>query len=734
MTTQSFRAARLLGPAAPATSVALVGLVALLALGGCGPKEAPVVAAEAASEAPPERVFVYPEAPRGEVSDDYHGTVVADPYRWLEDPDAPETRVWIEAQNALTRAYLDSIPERAALHARLTELWNYERFSTPSKEGGLYFWSRNDGLQDQSVLYVASALDAEPRVLIDPNGFSEDGTVSLSGTSVSEDGRYIAYATSDGGSDWNTWRVRDIETGEDTDDLIEWSKFSGASWTHDGAGFFYSRYPQPEDPLEAVNEHQKLYYHRLGTPQSEDTLIYEDPAHPTRGWGGYVTRDGETLVIYGREGTEDKNRLYYKDLTEPEAPIVKLLDDFDAQYWLLHNEGRTWWLVTNNSAPKQRIIQVDLDRPEPEHWVEIVPEGDNVLRDADVVGGKLIVEYLDDAHTVVMVGELDGSGMTELELPGIGSAGGFGGEPDDPETFYYFTGFTTPTRLYRLDVSTGESTLWKEPEVDFDPDQYVTKQIFYPSKDGTQIPMFIVHKEGIELDGSNPTLLYGYGGFNVSLTPYFSTSRLVWMEQGGVFALANLRGGGEYGEEWHQQGTLHNKQNVFDDFIAAGEYLVAEGYTSPSKLAIQGGSNGGLLVGAVSIQRPDLFEAALPAVGVMDMLRYHLFTIGWAWASDYGRSDDPELFPTLMAYSPYHNLAEGIDYPATLVTTGDHDDRVVPAHSFKYAAALQHAHAGSDPVLIRIETRAGHGAGKSTSMKIDEVADQWAFLVDQLRD
>ena len=702
--------------------------LALFAL-ACGPKDAPVEAAVT----PPAPTFAYPEAQRGDVVDDYHGTQVADPYRWLEDPDTPESRTWIEAQNELTHGYLATIEERGAIEERLTELWNFERFGTPRVEGGRTFWTRNDGLQDHSVLYVADSVDAEPSVLLDPNTFSEDGTISLAGWSVSEDGSHIAYATSDGGSDWRTWKVRDIESGEDTaEDTLEWSKFSGASWTHDHAGFYYARYPEPENPLEAVNENQKLYYHRLGTPQSEDRLVYEDTEHPTWGWAGSVTDDGKTLLIYGWEGTEDKNRLYYQRLDREDAPIVKMLDDFDASYHHLGEVGSTWYVKTNLDAPKNRIIAIDRDKPEREHWTEIIGESEDVLEGASMIGGKLILDYLDDAKSVIRLAELDGTPAGEVALPGMGSAWGFGGEQDATETFYGFSGFTRPSTLYKYDITTGESTLWKQPDVDFNPDAFETKQVFYPSKDGTQIPMFLVHKKGIELDGSNPTLLYGYGGFNISLTPYFSISRLVWAEMGGVLAIANLRGGGEYGEEWHQAGTLKNKQNVFDDFIAAGEYLVSEGYTSSDKLAIQGGSNGGLLVGAVSTQRPELFAAALPAVGVMDMLRYHEFTIGWAWASDYGRSDDPEMFSYLHGYSPLHNLEPGTDYPATMVTTGDHDDRVVPAHSFKYAAELQRCHSGADPVLIRIETRAGHGAGKSTSMRIEEIADRWAFLVDQL--
>jgi prolyl oligopeptidase len=687
----------------------------------------------AKAPAPEAPSLTYPDARRGEVVDDYHGTTVADPYRWLEDPDSEETRAWVTAENVVTESYLSGIEQREAIRARLTEVWNFERFGTPSKAGERYLWSHNSGLQDQSVIYVADSLDSEARVLIDPNTFSEDGTRALAGSRASWNGQYLAYAISDGGSDWKTWYIRDIETGEDLGDEIHWSKFSGPTWSHDDSGFYYSRYPEPENPLEAVNEYNQLYYHQLGTPQSQDVLILDNPEMPQQSFGAQVTEDGEWLFVYVSESTANKNRLYVQSLTEEGATLEKTWDDNDAAYSVLGNVGERVWLYTNKDAPKGRIVSTNLS--DPHNWTEIIPEGEETMDGwgANLVGGKLILQLLQDAHTVVRVHTREGELIEEVELPGIGSAWGFGGKQNATESFYAYSSFTTPTRLYRYDIESGESTLWKESGVSFDVDAYTVSQVFYESKDGTRVPMFIAHKEGIELDGNNPTLLYGYGGFNISLTPWFSVTRMVWMEMGGVLAIPNLRGGGEYGEDWHYAGTKLKKQNVFDDFIAAAEYLVGAGYTRPEKLAIQGGSNGGLLVGATMTQRPDLVKAALPAVGVMDMLRYHGFTIGHAWADDYGRSDDsPEMFQYLLGYSPVHNLEPGTTYPSTMVTTADHDDRVVPAHSFKFAAALQHAHGGTNPVLIRIETRAGHGAGKSTAMRIAEYTDLWSFLVGEL--
>ena len=722
--------------------MSLVGLLALSLL-------APAHAEE--SESP---TFTYPEARRGDVVDTYHGEEVADPYRWLEAPDSDETRAWVDGQVELTTAYLSEIPARASIKDRLEVLWNYERFSAPSKKGERYFFRHNDGLQDHSVLYTADSLDGAARPVLDPNTLSEDGTVSVRLTSLSEDGSLLAYGLSDGGSDWQTVYIRDVLSGRDLSDTLKWVKFSGASWTHDNNGFFYSRYPEPENKLESVNEHQKLYFHQMGTPQDQDRLIFENPENPKMGYGGYINEAGTTLYIYGWQGTDDRNTLYSLDLTNPSANVVKLFDEMDASYsviaddvvtddrgWLARLFGppkqpdqRRIWIETNKDAPKGKVVMVDADAPQEKNWVDVIPESEHVLRSVSMVGGHLVVSRLEDAKSVVKVYDPAGQHVRDVDLPGIGTAYGFGGKADQSETFYSFTGFTDPTTIYQYDVTTGEGELWKTSDVPFDPKQFETKQVFYESKDGTQVPMFLVYKKGLELDGNNPTLLYGYGGFNISLTPSFSVSRLAWTEMGGVYAVANLRGGGEYGEAWHKAGTKLNKQNVFDDFIAAAEYLIDEGYTQPSKLAIQGGSNGGLLVGASMTQRPELFGAAIPAVGVLDMLRYHKFTIGWAWADDYGTSEESsEMFNYLKAYSPLHNLKEGTTYPTTMVVTADHDDRVVPAHSYKFAAELQRTHGGDNPVLIRIETRAGHGGGTPISKRLEQVADQYAFLVRALQ-
>ena len=697
----------------------------------CAPKTDPAAQALAAPTPPPS---IYPVTRTVDVVDDYHGTQVADPYRWLEDSDDAEVRTWIEAENTLTNAYLGQIPERDAIRDRMTELWNYERYSSPREVAeGVYVWSYNNGLQNQSVIYIADSPESEGRVLLDPNTLSEDGTVALSGTWFSEDGSMLAYAVSDGGSDWRKIYVMDVETGETHPQVLEWIKFSGASWAKDGSGFFYSRYDKPEDPgdFEAKNQFQKLYFHKIGTAQADDVLIYERSDQPTWGFGGSVTEDGRYLIVYNWEGTERKNRVFYKDL-QTDGPVTPLLTDFDASYSVLANDGKVWTLETDKDAPKGRIVRLNIDKPG--DWTEVVPQGEHVLQGASVLAkDKLVLQYLQDAHSMVQVREFKtGALVREVELPGIGSAGGFGGKRAQTETFYSFTGYTTPGTIYRYDVVSGESAVFREPAISMPEGEYTTQQIFVTSKDGTQVPVFVTHRSDIELDGSNPTLLYGYGGFNISLTPYYSTTARVWMEMGGVYAVANLRGGGEYGKEWHDAGRLANKQNVFDDFIASAEHLIEAGYTQPEKLAVMGGSNGGLLVGAVSVQRPELFGAALPAVGVMDMLRFNQFTIGWAWESDYGSPQDPEMFPILHGYSPYHNIQDGVEYPATLVTTGDHDDRVVPGHSFKYAARMQAAQAGPDPVLIRIETRGGHGAGKPTQMRIEEATDKWAFLVKEL--
>ncbi|MCF2145451.1 prolyl oligopeptidase family protein [Desmonostoc muscorum LEGE 12446] len=683
---------------------------------------------------PSEKSLAYPSSHKSNQVDKYHGTLVTDPYRWLEDPDSQETRVWIEAQNQVTFGYLSEIPAREKIKQRLTKLWDYEKYSIPFKEGEQYFYFKNDGLQNQSVLYTLKSLDAEPRVLLDPNKLSEDGTVALSGLSISEDGKLLAYGISTSGSDWQEWKVRDVETGEDLQDHLQWIKFSGASWTHDSQGFFYSRYDEPNEKtrLEDVNYYQKLYYHQLGKPQSEDVLIYHRPDQKEWGFSGDVTEDGHYLIISVWLGSDSKSLVFYKDLTNPDAEVVELINQFEADYSLIDNDGSVFYFRTDFNAPRGRLIAIDTNKPARENWQEIIPQTAETLESVGILNNQFVADYLKDAHSQIKIFDLKGEFIREVELPGLGSAGGFGGKRYDTETFYSFTSYTIPGTIYRYDMVTGKSEVFRKPKVDFNPDDYQIKQVFYQSKDGTRVPMFITHKKGIKLDGNNPTYLYAYGGFSVSQTPGFSVSLLVWMEMGGVYAVPNLRGGGEYGEEWHQAGMKEKKQNVFDDFIGAAEWLIANKYTKTDKLAIAGGSNGGLLVGACMTQRPDLFGAALPAVGVMDMLRFHKFTIGWAWTAEYGSPDNPEEFPVLYAYSPLHNLKPDTAYPATLITTADHDDRVVPAHSFKFAAALQANHAGDAPVLIRIETKAGHGAGKPTAKIIEEAADKWAFLVRTL--
>ncbi len=606
--------------------------------------------------------------------DVYHGVSIADPYRWLEDDNSAETKAWVEAQNKVTFAYLAGIPQREALQQRLTRLWNYERYGVPFLRGGRYFFNKNDGLQNQSVLYTMTSLDAEPAVLLDPNKLSTDGTVALSGLAVSDDGKLLAYGLATAGSDWQEWKVRDVRTGQDLADQIKWVKFSGASWSLDGKGFFYSRYDQPDEAtkMTKVNYYQKLYYHRVGTPQSEDKLVYDRPDQKEWGFRGGATDDGHYLIITVSRGTEPKNCVFYLDLIEPDAKVVELLPGFEANYSFIDNDGPLFWFKTDLGAPRSRLIAIDITKPERVNWREVIPQSAETLRSANTLNNQFVVEYLKDAHTMVKIFSLDGQLVREVELPGIGSVGGFGGKRNETETFYGFASFTVPGRIYHYDMATGQSRLWREPKVDFTADAYETKQVFYKSKDGTQVPMFITHKKGLKLDGSNPTLLYGYGGFNVSLTPAFSVANVVWLELGGVYAVPNLRGGGEYGEAWHLAGTRLHKQNVFDDFIAAAEWLIANHYTSPKKLAISGASNGGLLIGACETQRPDLYGACLPAVGVMDMLRFHKFTIGWAWTSDYGSADNADEFKALRAYSPLHNIRPGVKYPPTLITTADH--------------------------------------------------------------
>jgi prolyl oligopeptidase len=675
----------------------------------------------------------YPATKKVEQTDDYHGTKISDPYRWLEDDNSPETKAWVEAQNKVTFDYLNKIPERARIKARLTELWNYEKYSAPFKEGSKYFYFKNDGLQNQSVLYVADSTTDKGRVLLDPNKLSSDGTVALSGLAISDDGKLMAYGLAGAGSDWQEWKFRNVETGEDLPDVLKDIKFSGASWTKDGKGVFYSRFPNTDDKskLSAVNYFQKLYYHKLGTPQSEDVLIYERPDDKEMGVGGAVSEDGRWLTIYVTKGTAPRNMIFVKDLSKPDSKIIPVVDKLVADYSVLGNDGSKFYFRTDKDAPRGRLVMADVSDKDLK-WTEIVPQSAETLEGAGFVNNQFVASYLKDAYTQFKIYDLNGKFVRNIELPGIGTAGGFGGKRYDTEAFYSFSSYNAPPTIYRYDFKTNKSEIFRKSDVKFNPNDYEVKQVFYNSKDGTKIPMFIVHKKGLKLDGNNPTLLYAYGGFNVSLTPGFSVSRVAWMEMGGVYAVANLRGGGEYGEEWHEAGTKLKKQNVFDDFIAAAEYLIKEKYTQPKKLAIQGGSNGGLLVGAVLNQRPDLFGAALPAVGVMDMLRFQKFTIGRAWTSDYGSSDNAEEFAALYKYSPLHNLKKGTKYPAVMVTTADHDDRVVPAHSFKYAATLQESQAGDAPVLIRIETKAGHGAGKPTAKVIEEQADIFGFLVKNL--
>ena len=687
----------------------------------------------AGDEKPPR--FDYPKAPKAEVVNDYGGQKVADPFRPLEDPDSPETRAWIEAENRLTFSHLKTIPRRDRIKERLTELWDYEKFGVPAKRGERYFFTRNSGLQNQAVLFVADALNAEPRVLLDPNALSTDGTVALSGTEVSDDGKLLAYGLATAGSDWQEWRVRDVATAKNLDDRLQWVKFSATSWSKDGKGFFYGRYPEPEpgESLKGANYFQKLYYHRVGDPQSKDRLIYERPDHKEWAFHGETTDDGKYLIITVTKGTDAKYIVLYQDLTDPSAKPIELVGAFDAEYSFIDNVGPLFYFKTNKDAPRGRAAAIDIRNPKPEAWKEIIPQADETLESVDLVADRFLAVSLKDAHTQVKIRDLDGKILGEVKFPGLGTASGFEGKREDSETFYSFSSFAAPATIRRLDLSNNRDEVFRAPKLAYDPADYETKQVFYKSKDGTRVPMFISSKKGLKLDGKNPTYLYGYGGFNISLTPSFSPANLAWMEMGGVFAVPNLRGGGEYGEDWHQAGTKLKKQNVFDDFIAAAEWLIENQYTSTPKLAIGGGSNGGLLVGACLTQRPDLFGATLPAVGVMDMLRFHKFTIGWAWIDDYGSADDHEQFKALRAYSPLHNIKPDVAYPATLITTADHDDRVVPAHSFKFAATLQAAQAGSAPVLIRIETKAGHGAGKPTSKQIDEAADKWAFLVEALK-
>ena len=669
----------------------------------------------------------YPATATVDQVDDYFGTQIADPYRWLEVDTAQDVEAWVKEQNEVTFGYLEQIPYREAIRERYEELFNYPKLSSPFQAGDHYFFYKNDGLQNQSVIYVQEGLDGEPEVFIDPNALSKEGTVAINLIGISDDNRYVAYSRQDAGSDWQEIHVMEIATKQKLPDVLKWVKFSGASWWKDG--FFYSRYPEPAKGSEysGDNKYHSIYYHQLGTPQEQDKLIYRDNDNPNIYHFGGVTEDGRYFVMYKQPGTDGFATLY-KDL-EQNGDFVELFAGYSNKSAVVHNIGDHFLVRTDIGAPNYRLVEVDLKNPQKENWKEIIPENKNLLQGVSTGGGKMFASYLENATTRIYQMDYDGNNMKAIQLPGLGSAGGFGGKEEETVLFYSFSSFTYPNTIFKFDVETGESEQFYKAELKFDPQDFVEKQVFYKSKDGTEVSMFIVYKKDLELNGQNPTYLYGYGGFNVNLTPFFSTSRIVLLENGGVFAMPNLRGGGEYGEEWHKAGMLLKKQNVFDDFIAAAEYLIDNKYTSSEKLAIAGGSNGGLLVGACMTQRPDLFAVALPAVGVMDMLRYHRFTVGKGWIPEYGCADSSDVdFRNLLAYSPLHNLKEGVEYPATMVTTADHDDRVVPAHSFKFAAQLQRSHAGDNPVIIRIETDAGHGAGKPTAKIIEEQADMWSFV------
>ncbi|MFZ2795106.1 MAG: prolyl oligopeptidase family serine peptidase [Prolixibacteraceae bacterium] len=677
-------------------------------------------------------VMSYPETRKEAVVDTFYGTPVEDPYRWLEDDNSEETAQWVERQNEVTFTYLNGLPGRDTIKARLTALMDYPKISAPFKRAGKYFFGKNDGLQNQSVIYMSESLHGDARILLDPNTLSDDGTIALSGMEITPDGKYMIYMISKSGSDWNEIFVKNIETGEILPDHIKWVKFSSTSW-YDG-GFFYSCYNAPEagNELSKSNENHLVKYHKLGTDPATDPLIASDPEHPKRNMGAGLTRDKRFMFLYKTESTSG-NSLAFKEMNKKDGPFIPLMESFEHDFNIIDNIDDQLLVLTNYKAPNYRILKIDSRNPQEEFWTELVPEKEQVLRSANLAGGKLVLNYLKDAFTHIEICHYDGSLDYEFPLPGIGTTGGLSGDKDDPEAFYTFSSYNTPGEVYRYDFSTKESALYFRPEVKFNPDDFQVEQVFYTSKDGTKIPMFLFYKKGMVKNGGNPVLLYGYGGFNVSQTPQFSVSRFFFAENGGILAVANLRGGGEYGESWHKAGTKLQKQNVFDDFIAAAEYLINNKYTSSRKLAIQGGSNGGLLVGAVANQRPELFKVALPAVGVMDMLRYHKFTIGWAWATDYGTPEESEeMFNYLLTYSPYHSMKPGIKYPATLVTTADHDDRVVPSHSFKFISRLQEYNTGKLPVLIRIETKAGHGAGKPTAKVIDEQTDIWAFTFHHL--
>ncbi|MEX0612885.1 MAG: prolyl oligopeptidase family serine peptidase [Pirellulales bacterium] len=730
--------------------IVLWGLAAvvLLATAGCaGETQTAAVATSAkANRATKDEIVQkqhYPETRRVDQVDEYHGAKVADPYRWLEADvrESPEVAEWVQQQQAFARAYLDAIPQRDALERRLTELWNYERYSEPTQEGGKYFYTKNDGLQNQPVLYVAGTYDAEGRVLIDPNEWSNDGTVALASFNPSEDGRYLAYARAEAGSDWQQIYVLDVDTGELLEDHLKWARFTFPVWTKDGAGFFYNRYPEPAEGEQhqtaALN--QMVYFHTLGTKQEADQLVYRRPDHADWSFDVTVTDDGQHLVLTIARSTDPQNQVWVRDASAPaDAPFQELIGDFENEFRFLGNEGTTFFLLTDLAAPTKRIVAMDIDQPGREHATQIVAAREATLDGAHIFSGRLIAGYMVDVLTEAEVFDLSGKPLGKIERPGYGTMSVFGGDQSNTEAFFAFTSYNTPTRIYRYDVLAGDTQLVREPRVKFDPDDFAVEQVFYHSKDGTRLPMMLAYRKDLRAGSSptpadpQPTLLYGYGGYSISIVPAFRPEYIAWLEMGGVLAVANLRGGGEYGEEWHLAGKTINKQNVFDDFIAAAEWLIDEGRTTPEKLAIMGGSNGGLLVGAAEVQRPELFGACIPIVGVLDMLRFQEFTAGQFWRDEFGNIEKEEEFKALLAYSPYHNVKEGVKYPATLIMTADTDDRVVPMHSFKFAAALQRAQAGDAPILLRIETRAGHGGGTPVKKQIEIATDRYAFLVKTL--
>jgi len=671
-------------------------------------------------------------ARRDDIVEDYHGTKVADPYRWLENPASADTLAWVEAQNAITSQYISAIPARAKIQARMTALWDYPKYSVPVKRGDRYFFHKNTGLQDQSVLYRQDTLQGEAVVVIDPNAFSEDGTAALTNQAFSEDGGLLAYGISSNGSDWQEIKIRQVDKGTDYPEVIRWCKFSSIAWRHDNQGFFYNRLPEPGTVSEEDQSNfSQVYWHTLGTPQTEDQLIYERPEDKELSFSPVITDDGVYLVLHVWHGTDPENRLYYRKV-DSDGPFIRLLDAADASYNLIGNNGSIFYMQTNLDAPRSRVIAIDLEHPDRANWQELIPQQEDVISFVTMVNNQFVVTYMHDAHHEMKIYNLDGNYVQDITLPTLGSIVEISGKPRHTEMFISFTSFLYPPTIFRYDFLSGTLSLLQSASIDFDAASYETTQIFYTSKDGTRVPMFLTHKKGLVLDGNNPLLLYGYGGFDVSMMPSFTVPTLVWLENGGVYAVANLRGGGEYGEEWHRAGTLEHKQNVFDDFIAAAEWLIANEYTNTSRLAIQGGSNGGLLVAACMVQRPDLFGAVICQVPVIDMLRYHKFTVGRYWVSDYGNAEtNPEHFKFMYAYSPLHNVKEGVAYPATFILAADTDDRVVPAHAKKFAATLQAANGGNNPILLRIEMKAGHGLGKPTAKVIEERSDILAFLFDR---